>query len=136
MANFNRVILLGRLTADIELRHVGDDDRAVSDVTIAVDNTYRGNTDTAFVPVTLWGSEAQFANDYLGKGSTVLIEGKLKMDEWEKDGQKYSKLKVTANKLESMGKKYDTQNTETDGAPAEAKADAEDPKEWVDVTPF
>jgi single-strand DNA-binding protein len=134
MANFNKVILLGRLTADIELRHVGEDDRAVADVTVAVDNTYRGNTDTAFVPVTLWGSEAQFASDYLGKGSTVLIEGKLKVDEWEKDEVKYSKLKVTASKLESMGKKYDTRNAESDEAPAQPKA--EESKEWIDVTPF
>ena len=133
MANFNKAIILGRLTADIELRHVGDDDKAVADVTVAVDNTYRGNTDTSFIPVTLWGSEAQFANDYLGKGSTVLIEGKIKIDEWEKDEQKYSKLKIVASKLESMGKKYDTRNTEEGEAPAQPK---EEPVTWDNAQPF
>ena len=106
---------------------MGQDDRAVTDVTVAVDNTYRGNTDTAFVDVTLWGSEAQFASDYLGKGSTVLIEGKLKTDKWEKDGQTFSKLKVVASKLESMGKKYDTRSEDGDAPPKE---------ESVAVTPW
>jgi len=135
MANFNKAIILGRLTADIELRHVGDDDKAVADVTVAVDNTYRGNTDTSFIPVTLWGSEAQFANDYLGKGSTVLIEGKIKIDEWEKDDQKYSKLKIVASKLESMGKKYDTRSTEEGEAPAQPKEVSEGVS-WDNAQPF
>jgi len=135
MANFNKAIILGRLTADIELRHVGDDDKAVADVTVAVDNTYRGNTDTSFIPVTLWGSEAQFANDYLGKGSTVLIEGKIKIDEWEKDDQKYSKLKIVASKLESMGKKYDTRNTEEGEASAQPKKVSEGVS-WDNAQPF
>ena len=132
MANVNKTFLLGRLTADIELRHVGDDDKAVTDVTVAVDSTYRGKTSTEFIPVTLWGSEAQFANDYLGKGSLVHIEGKIKIDEWEKDEQKYSKLKVVAQKLESMGKKYDARTDEGE-APAEPK---EEPVSWDNAQPF
>ena len=133
MANFNKFIGLGRLTADIELRHVGDDDTAVADVTVAIDNTYRGKTDTSFIPVTLWGSEAQFANDYLGKGSLVMVEGKVKIDEWEKEGQEYSKLKVVASKLESMGKKYDNRKAEEGEAPAQPK---EAPVSWDNAPPF
>ena len=133
MANFNKASVLGRRTADVELRHVGADDKAVADVTVAVDNTYRGNTDTSFIPVTLWGSEAQFANDYLGKGSTVLIEGKIKIDEWEKNEEKYSKLKIVANKLESMGKKFDTRNAEEGEKPAQPK---EEPLSWANAQPF
>ena len=133
MANFNKFIGLGRLTADIELRHVGDDDTAVADVTLAVDNTYRGKTSTAFIPVTLWGSQAQFANDYLGKGSLVMVEGRVQVDEWEKDEEKYSKLKVVASKLEAMPKKYDPRSTEGGPAPEQPKTE---PVSWDNAQPF
>ena len=117
MANFNKVIIVGRLTRDVELRHVGQDDRAVADISLAIDETYRDKSTVTFVDVTLWGSEAQFANDYLSKGSPVLIEGKLRLDQWEKDGQKRSKLKVQATKLESLAHRPRTDSPDQGGPP-------------------
>jgi single-strand DNA-binding protein len=108
MASFNRVILVGNLTRDPELRYIPSG-TAVSDVTLAVnDRIKRGDQwveEAVFVDVTLWGRTAEVANEYLSKGSPILIEGRLKLDRWEKDGQKHSKLRVTAEKLQMLGSK-------------------------------
>ena len=106
MASFNRVILVGNLTRDPELRYIPSG-TAVSDIGLAVnDRVKKGDQwvdETTFVDITLWGRTAEIANEYLSKGSPVLIEGRLKLDRWEKDGQKHSKLKVTGDKLQMLG---------------------------------
>jgi single-strand DNA-binding protein len=106
MASFNRVILVGNLTRDVELRHISSG-TAVSDVTVAVNDRIKRNNEwvdeATFVDVTLWGRTAEIAGEYLSKGSPVLIEGRLKLDRWEKDGQKHSKLRVVAENLRMLG---------------------------------
>lgn len=106
MASFNRVILVGNLTRDPELRYIPSG-TAVSEIGLAVnERVKRGEQwveETVFVDVTLWGRTAEVANEYLSKGSPVLIEGRLKLDTWEKDGQKRSKLRVTAEKMQMLG---------------------------------
>jgi len=108
MASFNRVILVGNLTRDPELRYIPSG-MAVSDIGLAVnDRVKRGDQwveEPVFVDITLWGRTAEVANEYLSKGSPVLIEGRLKLDRWEKDGQKHSKLKVTGERLQMLGSK-------------------------------
>ena len=106
MASFNRVILVGNLTRDPELRYIPSG-TAVSDIGLAVnDRVKRGDQwvdETTFVDITLWGRTAEIANEYLSKGSPVLIEGRLKLDRWEKDGQKHSKLKVIGERMQMLG---------------------------------
>jgi len=106
MASFNRVVLVGNLTRDPELRYIPSG-TAVSDIGLAVnDRVKRGDQwvdETTFVDITLWGRTAEIANEYLSKGSPVLIEGRLKLDRWEKDGQKHSKLKVIGERLQMLG---------------------------------
>ena len=106
MASYNRVILVGNLTRDPELRYIPSG-TAVSDIGLAVnDRIKRGDQwvdEATFVDVTLWGRTAEIANEYLSKGSPVLIEGRLKLDRWEKDGQKHSKLKVIGERLQMLG---------------------------------
>jgi single-strand DNA-binding protein len=106
MASFNRVILVGNLTRDPELRYIPSG-TAVSDIGLAVnDRIKRGDQwveEPVFVDITLWGRTAEIANEYLSKGSPVLIEGRLKLDRWEKDGQKHSKLKVIGERLQMLG---------------------------------
>jgi single-strand DNA-binding protein len=106
MASFNRVILVGNLTRDPELRYIPSG-TAVSDIGLAVnDRVKRGDQwveEPVFVDITLWGRTAEIANEYLSKGSPVLIEGRLKLDRWEKDGQKHSKLKVIGERLQMLG---------------------------------
>ena len=106
MASYNRVILVGNLTRDPELRYIPSG-TAVSDIGLAVnDRIKRGDQwvdETTFVDVTLWGRTAEIANEYLSKGSPVLIEGRLKLHTWEKDGQKHSKLRVTCDRMQLVG---------------------------------
>jgi single-strand DNA-binding protein len=106
MASFNRVILVGNLTRDPELRYIPSG-TAVSEIGLAVnDRVKRGDQwvdETTFVDVTLWARQAEIANEYLSKGSPVLIEGRLKLDRWEKEGQKFSKLRVVGERMQMLG---------------------------------
>lgn len=106
MASFNRVVLVGNVTRDIELRYI-QSGTAVTDVGLAVnDRVKRGNEwveEATFIDITLWGRTAEVASEYLSKGSSVLIEGRLKLDQWEKDGQKHSKLKVVGERMQMLG---------------------------------
>jgi len=114
MSSYNRVILMGNITRDIELRYT-QGGTAVTELGLAV-NDRRKNSEgewvdeATFVDVTLWGRTAEIAGQYLGKGSPVLIEGRLKLDMWEKDGQKRNKLKVVGEKLQMLGSKKDSAN--------------------------
>lgn len=106
MASFNRVILLGNVTRDPELRHIPTG-TAVTDIGMAVNDRRKTPTgewvdDTTFVDITLWGRTAEIACEYLSKGSPVLIEGRLKLDTWESDGQKRSRLKVIGEKMQLL----------------------------------
>ena len=107
MASFNRVILLGNLTKDPEVRYTPSGD-AVADLRMAISRRFKGRDgeqreDTCFVGVTVWRRQAETCAEYLRKGSQVLVEGNLKYDEWEKDGQKHSRLSVTAQRVQFMG---------------------------------
>ena len=106
MASFNRVILVGNLTRDPELRYIPSG-TAVSDIGLAVnDRIKRGDQwvdEVTFVDITLWGRTAEICNEYCSKGSPILIEGRLKLDRWEKEGQKHSKLKVVGDRLQMLG---------------------------------
>ena len=106
MASYNRVTLVGNVTRDIELRQIGSG-TSVTELGLAVnDRVKKGNAwveETTFVDVTLWGRTAEVAQEFLSKGSSVLIEGRLKMDSWEKDGRKMSKLKIVGEKMQMLG---------------------------------
>jgi single-strand DNA-binding protein len=110
MASFNRVILVGNLTRDPELRYL-QSGTAVADIGLAVNDRRKNATgewveETTFVDVVLWSRTAEVAGEYLGKGSPVLIEGRLKLDSWEtQDGQKRSKLKVICERMQMLGSK-------------------------------
>lgn len=109
MASFNRVILMGNITRDIELKYT-QTNLAVTELGLAVNDrrkTASGDwvDETTFVDVTLWGRTAEVASEYLSKGSPVLVEGRLKLDTWEKEGQKRSKLRVVGEKMQMLGGK-------------------------------
>lgn len=106
MASYNRVVLVGNLTRDVELRYTPSG-TAVTDIAIAVNERVKRNdqwTDEVhFFDITLWGRTAEVAGEYLSKGSSVLIEGRLKLDRWEQDGQKRSKIKIVGEKMQMLG---------------------------------
>lgn len=108
MATLNKVLLLGNLTRDPELRHTPSG-TSVVDLRLAVNRKFKGadgssRDETCFVSVTVWGRQAETSQQYLTKGSPVLIEGRLKYDEWEKDGQKHSRVGVVAERVQFMGR--------------------------------
>ncbi len=107
MASYNRVILVGNLTRDIELKYTPGG-TAVTDIGMAVNDRRKSASgewidETTFVDVTLWGRTAEVASEYLGKGSPILVEGRLKLDTWETDGQKRSKLRVVCDRMQMLG---------------------------------
>lgn len=107
MASYNRVILMGNLTRDLVLRHTPAG-TPVTEVGLAVHDRRKGQNgewidETTFVDVTFWGRTAEVAAEYLSKGSPVFIEGRLKLDTWEKDGQKNYKLRVICDRMQMIG---------------------------------
>ena len=107
MANYNRVILVGRLTRDVELKCTPSG-TPVTDLGLAVSErrkTANGEwvDEPLFIDVTLWGRTAEVASEYLSKGSPVLIEGRLKLHQWEADGQKRSKIRVVGERMQMLG---------------------------------
>ena len=123
MSSFNRVIVMGNLTRDPELRYVAKR-IAVSDLGLAINDRIKKDgewtEEVTFVDVTLWGRTAEVANEYLTKGSPVLIEGRLKYETWEKDGQKRSKLKIVCDRMQMIGSRTNGNAADKNEAPAKA----------------
>lgn len=108
MANLNKVMLIGNLTRDPEVRYTPKG-TAVGDLGLAVnrrvpDGSGNWTDETTFVDITVWGTNAENAQKYLSKGRGVFVEGRLQMDTWEDkaSGQKRSKLKVVAEVLQFL----------------------------------
>lgn len=106
MKGFNKVILMGNLTRDPQVRYIPSG-TAVADIGLAVNRSWfdkqtnSRKEDVTFVDVTLWGRQAEVAGEYLSKGRAVLIEGRLQLDQWEdrESGQKRSRLKVIGENM-------------------------------------
>jgi len=109
MASFNKVLLLGNLTRDPEVRYTPKGS-AVCDLGVAVNRVYTTDSgekreEATFVEVTLWGRTAEVAGEYLKKGRPIFIEGRLQLDSWDdkQTGQKRSKLKVIGESMQLLG---------------------------------
>lgn len=102
----NKVFLGGNLTKDPELRYTPSG-MGVTDIRLAINRIYldRNNEkheETTFVDIVVWGKQAETVCQYLKKGSAVLIEGALQFDSWEKEGQKHSKIRVKASRVQFL----------------------------------
>jgi len=109
MASFNKVILLGNLTRDPEVRYTPKGS-AVCDLGIAVNRVYTTDSgekreEVTYVDVVLWARLAEIAGEYLKKGRPVFIEGRLQMDTWDdkQSGQKRTKLRVVGESMQLLG---------------------------------
>jgi single-strand DNA-binding protein len=109
MANLNKVLLLGNVTRDPEVRYTPKGS-AVCDLGIAVNRSYTTDSgekreEVTFVEITLWGRTAEVAGEYLKKGRPVFIEGRLQMDTWDdkQTGQKRSRLRVVGENMQLLG---------------------------------
>jgi len=103
--SFNKVMLMGNLTRDVELRHTASN-TAVGNFGIAVNRRYRTQSgenreETTFVDCEAWGRTAEVMSQYLTKGRPVFVEGRLKLDQWEgRDGTKQSKIRVVVENFQ------------------------------------
>jgi single-strand DNA-binding protein len=109
MANLNKVMLMGNLTRDPELKYTPKG-TAVAELGLAINRIFNSENgekreETTFVDVTLWGRTAEIAGEFLKKGRPVFIEGRLQLDTWDdkQTGQKRSKLKVVGEGLQLIG---------------------------------
>src|SRR5271154_1554198 len=107
MANFNKVLLMGNLTRDPEVKYTPKG-TAVCDLGVAINDSYKAQDGTiketvTFVDVEVWGRTAENCKQYLTKGRPVFIEGQLRLDTWEQEGQKRSKMKVRADRVQFLG---------------------------------
>lgn len=104
--SYNKVLLMGNLTRDVELRHLPNSNTAVANIGLAVNRRFRtadgeNREETTFVDCEAFGRTAETMSQYLRKGRPVFVEGRLKLDQWEdKDGQKRSKLKVVVESFQ------------------------------------
>lgn len=110
MVDLNKVFLAGNLTRDPELRYTASG-TAIATLSLAVSNNFTAKDGTkkeevVFVDVTAWGRQAETCGEYLSKGSSVLVEGRLQLDRWETNtGEKRNKLKVIAQRIQFLSTK-------------------------------
>ena len=109
MANVNKVMLLGNITRELEVRYTPKG-TAVCDLGMAINRIRTGDNgerieEVTYVDVTLWGRQAELAGQYLAKGRPVFIEGRLQLDQWDdkQTGQKRSRLRVVAETMPFIG---------------------------------
>ena len=103
MANLNKVMLIGNLTREPELRYTPSG-AAVCEFTLAINRKYKDKEETVFVGVVAWERKAELIQEYCHKGDPLYVEGRLTQDSWEdKDGNKRSKTKVTLYDMQFLG---------------------------------
>jgi single-strand DNA-binding protein len=109
MANLNKVMLIGNLTRDPEVRYTPKG-TAVADIGMAINRSYslddgERREETTFVDITFWGRQAEVLGQYMKKGRPLYVEGRLQLDSWDdkNTGQKRSKLKVVGENFQFLG---------------------------------
>lgn len=113
MPNLNKVMLIGNLTRDPEIRYTPKG-TAVTDIGMAINRNYTTDDgdrreETTFVDVTFWGRQAEVIGEYMKKGRPMYIEGRLQLDQWEdkNSGQQRSRLKVVGDNFQFLGGRDD-----------------------------
>ncbi len=139
MASYNKVILMGNLTRDPEMKYLPSG-TAVANFGLAMSERYTDRQtgeqkeNVCFVDVEAWDKQAELVNEYLSKGSPIFIEGSLKFESWEaEDGTKRNKLKVRLFRLQFIGGRRD--DDEGGGGYAEAQTASPRTQVHTDVAP-
>ncbi|MCH2036224.1 MAG: single-stranded DNA-binding protein [Puniceicoccaceae bacterium] len=124
MASFNKVILMGNLTRDPEMR-VTPNGHSICKLGLAVSRTFstrdgERREETAFVDIDAFGKQAEVIAKYMRKGRPIMVEGRLKLDQWESnEGQKRSKLGVVLENFQFLGSRDDNQEGYESSSPPE-----------------
>lgn len=113
---YNKIIMVGNLTRDIELRYIPSG-TAVANTAIATNRKYKTKSgesaeEVCFVDITIFGRTAEIANQYLKRGSKILIEGRLKFDQWNnQNGEKRSKHSIQVETMQMLDSRGDSNNS-------------------------
>ena len=109
MASFNKVMIIGNLTRDPEIKYTPKG-TAIADIGLAVNRNYtteggEKREEVTFIDVTLWGRVAEIVGEYCKKGRPLFVEGRLQLDTWDdkQTGQKRSKLRVVCENFQMLG---------------------------------
>lgn len=134
LRSLNKVFLLGNLTRDPELKYTGTG-TAVAKLGLAVNRRFKNKAgewqdDTLFIDVDVWGKGAEMVDQYCKKGAGVFVEGSLRLDTWEKDGEKRSKIKVTADRVNLAS------DRKPDGGSSSEEGGVAAPQDNVEEEPF
>ena len=108
----NHVVLVGRLTKDLELRYIAGNGTPVANFVLAVDREFAGKDgkkETVFLNIQVWGKSAENCANYIGKGSLVAVQGSIIIEKYEKDGERRTFTKINANKVQFLDSKKDKQ---------------------------
>lgn len=117
---FNQVILVGHLTRDPEMKYTPTG-TAVANFGIATNRKYgEDKQETFFGEIVAWGKLAETCSQYISKGSKVLIAGRLKTEQWEKDGNKKSKTRIVADQVRFLDSKKERDSEPSTFAPQES----------------
>jgi single-strand DNA-binding protein len=130
---YNRVIMVGNLTKDPELRYTPQG-TPIGNFRLAVSSKYRSGEEmkeeTLFIDVVVWGKQGETCSQFLSKGRQVLVEGRLQERRWESDGQQKSKMEIVAQNVRFLGRKDDAPS------PGQGRGGSKPPEEVTDVEPF
>ena len=107
MPNANTVILMGHLTRDPEVKQVGE--HTVCNMGLAVNEGYKDKQYTSFIDIQAWNQSATYAEKYLSKGDALYVEGRIRQDRWESEGNQRSRVKVVANRIQGFPKQKPAQ---------------------------
>jgi single-strand DNA-binding protein len=136
---FNKVILAGNLARDIEVRYAGANNTAIGNTAIATNRKYKGSDgeqkeEVMFIDITFFGRTAEVANQYLKKGSQILIEGRLVLDQWTAtDGTKRSKHSVSVESMQMLGSKDASQDGYKQPQKQETKKEVNESVPEIDI---
>ena len=111
----NHVVLVGRLTKDLELRYIAGNGTPVANFVLAVDREFAGKDgkkETDFLNIQVWGKSAENCANYIGKGSLVAVQGSIIIEKYEKDGERRTFTKINADKVQFLDSKKDKQAKE------------------------
>lgn len=132
---YNKVILIGNLTKDPEMRYTPQG-TPVATFSLAINYTYKQGDDwkkeTTFVDIVVFGRQAETCGQYLNKGSSALVEGRLQERRWESDGQQRRKFEVVAQSVKFLSPKKGAQSQDS----SEGESELAPPEETTDLEPF
>ena len=135
MASFNNVTLLGNICNDLELRHTPSQ-MPVLDFTLAINEKSKKGDTVSFIDCTCWNKNAMLMDEYMSKGKSILITGRLLQESWKdkESGKKRSKLKVTADRVIFVGGRDDVAQEAPQAPQAQQQAQQEQQQTIFDDT--